>query len=188
MNGTPARLRRSQQPRLQVDAVVRWWNIYAGELGRKPWVELDRRASSDMPSGRWPPSLARSCSSRPDRSLTCLAPPGEASARAGARMAQLATGWRRCRSAVARRRRRAEQLRAWSRATFSTMSTYSTAGVEAAADGALGVFVGQHAAHGLQHCGRGRSFRGDHLQRIALVGKFFAGRSGDARVDGLDDL
>ena len=62
------------------------------------------------------------------------------------------------------------------------------AGVEAVPDGAFGVLVGQPAAHGQQHGGRGVVLAGDQLERITLVGKLFACRRGDPRLDGLDDL
>ena len=62
------------------------------------------------------------------------------------------------------------------------------AGVEPVPDGALGVLVGQPGAHGQQHGGRGVVLAGDQLERISLVGKLFARRRGDARLDGFDDL
>ena len=62
------------------------------------------------------------------------------------------------------------------------------AGVEPVPDGALRVLVGQPAAHGEQRR-RGRVIlAGDQLERITLVGKLFARRRRDARLDGLDDL
>ena len=61
-------------------------------------------------------------------------------------------------------------------------------GVEPVADGALGVLVGEPGAHGQQYRRRRVVLAGDELERIPLVGKLFAGRGGDARFDGLDDL
>ncbi len=55
--------------------------------------------------------------------------------------------------------------------------------VVAAAGQALGVFVGQHAALGLQHRARHEVLRGDHLQRVALAAKLFPEQFGDVGVD-----
>jgi hypothetical protein len=57
------------------------------------------------------------------------------------------------------------------------------AGIEAAADGALGVLVAEPVAHREQHR-RGRVvLAGDELQRLALVVQFLGDRVGDARLD-----
>ena len=62
------------------------------------------------------------------------------------------------------------------------------AGVEAVADGALGVLVAEPGAHGEQHGGRGVVLACDQLQRAALVGQLLAGGVGDPRLDRGDDL
>ena len=61
-------------------------------------------------------------------------------------------------------------------------------GVEAVADRALGVLVGQPRAHREQHRRRGVVLAGDELQRAALVGQLGADGPGDRRLDGADDL
>ena len=160
-------------------------------LGRKPWVRWPP-ASSDMPSSRWLPSLARSCSqSASDRSLTCLAP-------SSARPGRLDPGGqdRPVRNEVGVDARvwldvgvwRAEQLLGVLGGHALDGVDVLAAGVEPVPDGALGVLVGQPAAHGQQHRRRRVVLAGDQLERIPLVGKLFARRGGDARFDGLDDL
>ena len=62
------------------------------------------------------------------------------------------------------------------------------AGVEPVPDGALRVLVREPAAHGEQRRRRRVVLAGDQLERIPLVGKLFARRRRDARLDGLDDL
>ena len=61
-------------------------------------------------------------------------------------------------------------------------------GVEAVADGALGVLVAEPGAHRQQHGRRGVVLRGDQLERTSLVGQLLAGGGRDARLDRLDDL
>ena len=62
------------------------------------------------------------------------------------------------------------------------------AGVEAMADRALGVLVGEPRAHGQQHGRRRVVLAGDELQRRSLVHQLLAGRLGDAGLHRADDL
>jgi hypothetical protein len=62
------------------------------------------------------------------------------------------------------------------------------AGVEAVADGALGVLVAEPVAHGEQHGRRGVVLAGDELEGSALVLDLRADGVGDARLDGADDV
>ncbi len=64
----------------------------------------------------------------------------------------------------------------------------AAAGVEAAADGALGVLVAEPVAH-RQEGGRGGVvLGGDQLEHLALVGDLLADRIGHARLDGADHV
>ena len=60
------------------------------------------------------------------------------------------------------------------------------AGVEAVADGALGVLVAQPGAHGREYRQAGVVLGRDELQRRALVGEFLTRRGGDAGLHLLD--
>ena len=62
------------------------------------------------------------------------------------------------------------------------------AGVEAVADGALGVLVAEPGAHGQQHGRRGVVLARDQLERAALVDQLLAGRVGDPGLDRGDHL
>ena len=64
----------------------------------------------------------------------------------------------------------------------------AAAGVEAAADGALGVLVAEPVAHRQQHGRGGVVLAGDQLEHVALVGDLPADGVGDARLDGPDDV
>jgi len=64
----------------------------------------------------------------------------------------------------------------------------AAAGVEAAADGALGVLVAEPVAH-RQEGGRGGVvLGGDQLEHLALVADLLADRVGHARLDGADHI
>ncbi|CAM5658340.1 hypothetical protein SGRIM128S_09792 [Streptomyces griseomycini] len=64
----------------------------------------------------------------------------------------------------------------------------AASGVEAAADGALGVLVAEPVAH-RQEGGRGGVvLGGDQLEHLALVGDLLADGVGDARLDGADHV
>ena len=149
--------------------------------------------SSDMPSSRWLPSLARSCLPvRLGQVVDVLGAerrPGPGASIAGGQD-------RPVRDEVgvdARVRldvgvRRAEQLRGVLGGQRLDGVDVLAAGVEPVPDGALGVLVGEPGAHGQQHRRRRVVLAGDQLERIPLVGKLFARGGGDAGFDGLDDL
>ena len=61
-------------------------------------------------------------------------------------------------------------------------------GVEAVADRALGVLVGEPRAHGEEDRRRGVVLAGDELQRAALVGQLGADGTRDGRLDRADDI
>ena len=159
-------------------------------LGRKPCVRCPP-VSSDMPSKRWLPSLARRVSqSASERSLTCLAP---SSASPGAstlvaRMAQIGHE-----VGVDARVRLdvgigcAEQLTCVLGGNRLDRVDVLAGRIEPVPHRALGVLVGQPRAHREQHRRRRVVLAGYQLQRSPLVRKLFAGRLGDARLDRLDD-
>ena len=64
----------------------------------------------------------------------------------------------------------------------------AAAGVEAAADGALGVLVAEPVAHGQQGGRGGVVLGGDQLEHLALVGELLADGVGDAGLDGADHV
>ena len=84
--------------------------------------------------------------------------------------------------------RRAEQLaRVLGRHRLDRVDVLA-AGVEAVADGALGVLVAEPGAHGQQHRGRRVVLARDQLERTSLVDQLLAGRVGDPRLDRGDHL
>ena len=157
-------------------------NILPLMLGRKPCVRWPP-ASSDMPSIRWSPSVAaQRLPVRVGQVVDVLGaglgqrgrldPLGEhrperdqVGVDAGVR---LDVGVR-----------RAEQLAGVLGGDRLDGVDVLAAGVEAVADGALGVLVAKPVAHGQQHGGAGVVLAGDQLQRRALVGQFLADRAGD---------
>ena len=160
-------------------------------LGRKPWVRWPP-ASSDMPSIRWLPNSWRSFSqSASESSLTFLAPNFSSAGRldavredrperdevgvdAGVR---LGVGVR-----------RAEQLAGVLGRERLHRVDVLAAGVEAVADRALGVLVGEPGAHRQQHGRRGVVLRRDQLERAALVGELGACGLRHTGLDRGDDL
>lgn len=64
----------------------------------------------------------------------------------------------------------------------------AAAGVEAAADGALGVLVAEPVAHGQQGGRGGVVLRRDQLEHLALVGDFLTDGVGDAGLHGPDHV
>lgn len=64
----------------------------------------------------------------------------------------------------------------------------ATAGVEAAADGALGVLVAEPVAHREEGGRGGVVLGGDQLEHLALVVDLLADGVGDARLDGADHV
>ena len=163
---------------------LRWWNILPEMLGRKPWVRWPP-ASSDMPSSRWLPSLARSVSqSASDKSLTCLTP---ASARPAPRPGwprspSMRRGWRRCPNGAARRHAARRTARGHARRRCFRRCRRSGIRRRTAVRWCPRRTCRTARCPGQQHRRGDEVLTGDHLQGVPLPAEFLARQLGDIAV------